>query len=192
MLSGILLSLGATEAGGLGGAFGFFFLNIKSAIDCDVIPVSFDISLKRVEMLLSSDGFISLRAGRVGNKNLPLDVSLLSMVKGGFVDMIDVGGGGAGLGITIGLSSGMTGLIGTIIGSGAETGLTVGTDTFSSPITLALSLANTGNTTGSLILIGVPKLGADGVGLKPPDDCTGDGLKKGWETGTEPLIEIMG
>jgi hypothetical protein len=132
----------------------FFFLNKKSATDLELIPVSFDRSLKRVEMLLSSLNFFSL----------------LSIVSGGFVDMIDLGGGGAGLGITIGLSSGIIGLIGTIIGSGAETGFDTGTETFSSPITLTLSLPKTGNTTGSLMLVGVPKLGTGGVGLKPPDD----------------------
>jgi hypothetical protein len=41
-----------TEGGGGGGVF--FFLNTKSATDCELIPVSLDISLKRDEMLLLS------------------------------------------------------------------------------------------------------------------------------------------
>jgi hypothetical protein len=82
-------------------------------------------------------------------------------------------GGGMGLGITTGVSSGITGLIGTMISTGLDTGVGIGAVIGSSPTTLTDSSANTGNSTGAELLMGVPKLGVGGGGLKPPDDWIG-------------------
>ena len=149
----------------------FFFLNKKSAMDWELIPESFDISLNRVlTLLLSSVGFISLRAGGGGLAGI---INLLRLLPsdtrlGGGDVMIGIGGA-LGLGMTTGLSSGITGLIGTMI----STGFSMGAVIASSPTTLTDSFANTGNSTGAELLMGVPKLGGVGVGLKPPVDWIG-------------------
>jgi len=152
-----------------GGAFGscFFFLNKKSATFCDVIPVSFEMSLKREE----TDG-VGVAVGSKNCLSLPREGWVIILLGGaGFIIGVDamVGGGGLKDGVIsvmIDKGGSFTG-----IGVGTLTLTGVGTETSSPPITLTGSSENVGNTTGALMLIGVPKLVGVGVmGVKPPDD----------------------
>ena len=103
------------------------------------------------------------------------------LITGDVVDIIDVGAGGTRIGVDIiDVGAGGTrigvdiidvGAGGTRIGVGTLTGLVTGTETSSPPITLTGSSANVGSTTGSLMLVGVPKLvGGGAMGVNPLDD----------------------
>jgi hypothetical protein len=154
-----------TLGGGGLGSGSFFFLNKKSATDLELIPVSFEISLNIDE----TDGGGGL------NKVL----SVIRLYWG--ADIIDSGGGlFLGAGIMIRFSTGIAGCIGLIIGGSSLLLIGVGTltaggnvagrDTLPLPITLTSSFENTGNSTGALMLVGVPKLCVGAVGANPLDD----------------------